>query len=141
MTKSEKMKIFLKLPILLIVIFIGFLEYSKSNAQIIELPVRGYDPRDFISGHYIRYEIDWNNVDVSKLKGIKKSNFCINSCRFYIPEKEADKLDYLFRNRNRLNLNFTIKYKLIYFNKAIANDILINGLSWSDYLKLDKNSN
>jgi hypothetical protein len=38
---------------------IGEQEAMRSGAAVLNVPVRGYDPRDLLHGHYIQGQLDW----------------------------------------------------------------------------------
>ena len=50
----------LALPIVALAALIGEQELRFSNAQQVNVPVRGYDPRDLLRGHYITGQFDWD---------------------------------------------------------------------------------
>lgn len=50
----------LALPIVALAALIGEQELRFANAQTINVPVRGYDPRDLLRGHYITGQPDWD---------------------------------------------------------------------------------
>ncbi|ALO25425.1 MULTISPECIES: GDYXXLXY domain-containing protein [Leptospira] len=45
------------LPVLFFSWEIVTLEFSKSSGKEVVLPITGYDPRDLLAGHYLRYDI------------------------------------------------------------------------------------
>ena len=45
--------------LLYLLIWALYLHGSKESGVKGYLPIKGYDPRDLISGHYIRYQVDW----------------------------------------------------------------------------------
>lgn len=49
----------LALPLLALSALIGKQEAMLSGATVVNVPVRGYDPRDLIHGHYIQGQLDW----------------------------------------------------------------------------------
>jgi hypothetical protein len=49
----------LALPLLALVALIGKQEAMLAGAAVVNVPVRGYDPRDLLHGHYIRGQLDW----------------------------------------------------------------------------------
>ncbi|EMJ62040.1 MULTISPECIES: GDYXXLXY domain-containing protein [Leptospira] len=55
------LKLILPAALILPIVFFGWeivtLEYSKSSGKELILPITGYDPRDLLSGHYLRYDI------------------------------------------------------------------------------------
>lgn len=46
-------------PVLVIAGWIGSYVIHVENSATYELPVRGFDPRDLLSGHYLRYQVDY----------------------------------------------------------------------------------
>ena len=60
-------------------------------------------------------------------------------CRFYIPEKHANKLDKAFRETifsdDKKGNTFEVVYSYIEGQEAIAKDMLINGKSWREFVK------
>lgn len=50
----------LALPIAVLAAMVGQQEYLLANAPIVNVPLRGFDPRDLLRGHYIRAQFDWD---------------------------------------------------------------------------------
>jgi hypothetical protein len=50
----------LALPVLALAALIGKQEAMLSGAEVLTVPVRGYDPRDLLRGHFIQGELDWD---------------------------------------------------------------------------------
>lgn len=50
----------LALPIVALAALVGEQELRFRNAQQVNVPVRGYDPRDLLRGHYITGQFDWD---------------------------------------------------------------------------------
>jgi hypothetical protein len=50
----------LALPIVALAALIGEQEVRFGNAQQVNVPVRGFDPRDPLRGHYITGQFDWD---------------------------------------------------------------------------------
>lgn len=48
----------LSLPLLVFIVWVLLLEGQLLRAQRVELGIRGYDPRDLLSGHYVNYQLD-----------------------------------------------------------------------------------
>ena len=114
----------------------------RSTASEIVLPVRGYDPRDLLSGHYIQFQIDWDRADCRQFpngqcdrQAFERNRF---GERFYIPEKRASELNAMFRRRNTENRVFSVIYAYEPGKPAIKKNLLINGQEWSEYLKNPK---
>jgi hypothetical protein len=49
----------LALPLLALAALIVEQEVKLAGAAVINVPVRGYDPRDLLRGHYIQGQLDW----------------------------------------------------------------------------------
>ncbi len=49
----------LALPILFLALTIGRQQAGLASAHEWRIPVSGYDPRDLLRGHYIRFSYDW----------------------------------------------------------------------------------
>lgn len=132
--------IILGLPILFLGMWGVSLKIQMNSGIEVRLPIRGYDPRDLLSGHYIQYQIDWENADCKQFKnGIcPEDEFCIEGrwggkqCRFYIPEEHAEALDKLFIKRNDEDLVFEVVYSYKKGFKPMAKELLINGKDWRE---------
>ncbi|MDI7215405.1 GDYXXLXY domain-containing protein [Leptospira santarosai] len=51
-------------PIVFFASEIVYLEFIKNSGQELILPVSGYDPRDLLSGHYLRYNIEYQSYSL-----------------------------------------------------------------------------
>ena len=132
----------LSFPFIALIVWTISLYVQQSTGTEIKVAVMGYDPRDLLSGHYIRYTIDWEKTDCSQFpNGIcPKEEFCKqsrfgNQCRFYIPERHAEKLDRLFRRRNNTTMIFEVIYSYQAGGEPLAKKLLINGKDWRESLK------
>ena len=109
------------------------------SAPEVKLAITGYDPRDLLSGHYIRYQVDWAKSDCRQFKNgvCPKEAFGMGQ-RFYIPEEYAPQLDDLFR-RSQFNPESQDTFEVIYAyppNRApIAKRLLVNGRDWKEAIK------
>ncbi|MBQ4084714.1 MAG: GDYXXLXY domain-containing protein [Alphaproteobacteria bacterium] len=132
----------LSFPFIALIVWTISLYIQQSTGTEIKVAIMGYDPRDLLSGHYIRYTIDWKKTDCSQFpNGIcPKEEFCKqsrfgNQCRFYIPERHAEKLDRLFRRRNNTTMIFEVIYSYQAGREPLAKKLLINGKDWRESLK------
>jgi hypothetical protein len=50
-------------PILLLLGWVIRLEYQTQTGQEVRIRIKGYDPRDLLSGHFIRYQLDLGAFD------------------------------------------------------------------------------
>ena len=141
MNKKYLWLIAFALPLVALMIWTAGLYVQRHSGQDVRVRVTGYDPRDLLSGHYIQYQIDWKNTDCVQFENQvcpDEKYFCKKArwgtqCRFYIPEKEAPRLDNLFRNRNKTEDVFEVVYSYRPGHKAMAKQLLINGADWRLY--------
>lgn len=127
------------LPVIILGCWTIWFYTQKITGKDVVVSIRGYDPRDLLSGHYIQYTIDWEQTDCNQFPdGIcPKNEFCEESrwgrqCRFYIPEKNARALDRLFWKRNTTDMIFEVVYSYHKGRKALAKQLLINGKDWRE---------
>lgn len=52
----------LALPVLLLAGMAGRAEWAVRDGIVIRVPIAGYDPRDMLRGHFLRYRLAWNWV-------------------------------------------------------------------------------
>ncbi|MBQ7413030.1 MAG: hypothetical protein IJV07_01995 [Alphaproteobacteria bacterium] len=129
--KKYVLLILVCLPTLFFCLWTFQLSGQVENARLVTVPLRGYDPRDLLAGHYIQYDIDRNQFNVRDYPDCRLPNRW-QERRFYIPEKDAEVLDTLFRqNQSRFSIVFACQEG----RKAIAKQLLIDGRDWHDALK------
>ena len=99
--KKKLLLFILLIPVICLFVWNCFLWYDKDSGTEITVRITGYDPRDLLSGHYIRYRIDWNKTDLTQFenKTVTKDDFVDSlnktSYRFYVSETHAKYLDKL----------------------------------------------
>ncbi|MCE2843308.1 MAG: GDYXXLXY domain-containing protein [Novosphingobium sp.] len=59
---------------------------ASRQGQEWEVPVQGYDPRDFLQGHYVMFQYDWPGLDEGQLGNV---TLCLQGT--------APKIDKVFR--------------------------------------------
>ena len=121
------------------------------------LPITGYDPRDLLSGHYLRYSIDYGVQEICHEDASNKAGYvCLNpkrftyslpgdycslfikgSCdgsqfnagieRYYVPEKDAKRLEKLIHSHKA-----SVTLSVLRNGKAQVKDLLIDGQSWKN---------
>ncbi len=160
------MKINKHLLLILCPIFILFLwaSYHEINSNIgteRTFEIRGYDPRDLLSGHYLTYDVIYDNfdgetclykyndreklcLDTGKLveKGVpcklelagtcRYNRFDANINRFYIPQEHAEQLDKLLRNNI---VPASIKVLITNSGTAYVKELYFDGMPWQEYIK------
>ncbi len=135
--KKHFLAVCLFAPVVALLGWLCWLTYQAHTGTEVKVRIQGYDPRDLLSGHYIQYEIDWEQTDCAQFeRGIcPKNAFCTQArwgrqCRFYIPEKNARELDRLFLQRNDTDMIFEVVYSYQKNYEPIAKQLLINGQDW-----------
>jgi hypothetical protein len=100
----------------------------------VEIKIKGYDPRDILAGHYIAYDIDWEQTDCTQfVRGIcPKAEFLKTAIlgtwggyfRFYVSERAAPKLEQIMQNKDN-TISLIYKYHRNYTPRAVQ--LLVNG--------------
>ncbi len=62
------------LPLLVFGLWVAQLEWQKSKAKRLEVAIEGYDPRDLISGHFLRYRLVLGGMDPCKSPGLGRTD-------------------------------------------------------------------
>ena len=142
-------------PILILLMMTLYKISLRQSTTVVTLPIQGYDPRDLLSGHYLRYRIDYGITDICTNSEIQIKYIClsqkklskswIESCedqiqgecresffhagieKFYIPEENAKNLEKLLREKPS-----SLRISISPSGKAIIQDLLIDGKSWQD---------
>lgn len=105
--------------------------HANSMPEVV-LPIKGYDPRDLLSGHYIAYQIDWDKADCRVFnRGRCPVSVFGKSGRFYVPEDRARALDDAFRFGSGAD-EFAVVFAYRAGQKPIARRLLINGRPWQE---------
>ena len=52
----------LALPVVALAAMIGQQEWLRSRVTVVNVKVRGIDPRDLLRGHYLTADFEWNPV-------------------------------------------------------------------------------
>jgi len=148
MKKNVKILIALSIPIVVLGI-LTMNHYLALKGHLVTLPVRGYDPRDLLSGHYIQFTVEYPkkpNCEYDKqsikaclddscktfIKGTcHRSRFLAGIERFYIPQDNAKELESSLRNSDKKT---EIVVSVSKNGKAAIKEFLINGCPWDKYL-------
>ncbi len=106
----------------------GYLFVEDSRWQEQRAPIMGYDPRDLLSGHYIRFQIDKKKMgaDFDNLpKELKRPQ------RFYVPQFYARQLsEALISNKYK----FEVSYRMRENRPPRIKDIYIDGVLWREQI-------
>ena len=135
--KNKSLLFILLIPVICLFVWNCFLWYDKDSGTEIIVRIMGYDPRDLLSGHYIRYRIDWNKTDLQQFenKSYKKDDFVDSlnktSYRFYVSERHAKYLDKLLMESWDEKEEDKKKVEVVYSYKKgkhpIAKKLLVDG--------------
>jgi hypothetical protein len=64
MTRQQRLTLLcFLLPIAVLVIWTLRLHVQRAHGVVIEVPIKGYDPRDLLAGHYLRFHLDLGRQD------------------------------------------------------------------------------
>lgn len=124
------------LPVLFFIGWIGMLEWQLNQAPEVKIAARGYDPRDLLSGHYLNLVLDWDATDCGQFRKAQcpSSRFDLYY-RFYLPEKDAQKLDLLIRRRTDLMIDLIFSYPKN--GSPQLKNMQINQMPWQEWLKTE----
>ncbi len=110
----------------------SMLYYEKmTHFDRVEIAVRGYDPKDFFSGYYMRLQPDWEKTDCAQ--------FANNVC----PKEEFSK-DYTFymRQEHSGKLSTAVNagdVKLVFSycsgHMPLIVDLLVDGKTYMEFVK------
>lgn len=76
--KRFKLACALYAPILVMALWVGGLLYDSKYGTTIDFKVSGYDPRDLLAGHFLRYSIDYGSDNVPCTSGgVRETCTCI----------------------------------------------------------------
>jgi len=46
-------------PVMCLGLLVGWKIFTRSQAKVFRFPIEGYDPRDLLSGHYLRFQVKY----------------------------------------------------------------------------------
>ena len=70
---SEKIFALLMVPVVVWSAWTAFLAYERETGTVVVLKIKGYDPRDLIAGHYLRFEVDYGKDGLPECGGDGKN--------------------------------------------------------------------
>ena len=73
-------------PIVVLLCLMLYKQHIVSTGQIVKLAIVGFDPRDLLAGHYLRYRIDYqiNTSCNSTVQNNKKMQLCLKPQPYFI---------------------------------------------------------
>ena len=91
MKNNKLVALLLCIPVLALMAWTGYYVNYVATGQKVELPIKGFDPRNLLSGHYIRFQIDWDkaNCNQADWQGECPKTLFADVNKFYVPEDQA----------------------------------------------------
>ena len=125
----------LTLPLTVLIIWGSCLWVTRGIRQEIVLPIQGYDPRDLLAGHYLSYQIKWEEADCTQFEdGVCPVETFPKEMRFYVPEHQAARLERILLQKDPMVI-FQIVFAYKPHTTPIAKEMRINGFDWQIYLR------
>lgn len=159
---GKKTKILLALPVVAWTVWALAAQFGAMDGTRVVLPVRGFDPRDILAGHYLAVGADYSGFEnecaaenksgdaffcpdartVRMGRNAECAGFIRGWCasgtfrdgaeRFYIPEKSAVALDKAVRDEK---LSPQIVLNVGKDGAARPVDLILDGVPYREYLK------
>jgi uncharacterized membrane-anchored protein len=65
-------------PIVVLLGWLGQLVWLERTGAEVRLPVRGFDPRDLLAGHYLTYAVDYGPLEICAREGyVETESTCV----------------------------------------------------------------
>ena len=114
--------------VVLVVWSLYYLSFTRQATEVV-LPIRGYDPRNLLSGHYIQFQIDWSSADCQQAdwNGVCPKSEFKGVDRYYVSETEANRLE------RRINSGVPSNIVFAYHKgrRPVAKDLIVGDESVS----------
>ncbi len=122
----------LVLPIVVLIGWIINIEINLHTENTVTIRMRGYDPIDLLSGHYLYLQPDWSETDCRQFEqNICPSERFAYSYRYYLPEFDAVNIDRLIAHKNpKIDMVFTYQGQ----SNPLVKGLRIDGKDWQDWL-------
>ena len=119
------------LPVIFLLSFFILQNYQANMGYEVKVPVKGFDPRDLLSGHYVLLQTDKENIDCQQFENniCPDNNYFQKTYRYYVNEKQAQTLENLIRNNQT---KAEIVFKIIPNKAPKVKSLLINGEEWEN---------
>lgn len=125
---------FLAVPVVYFIASYAYYErqfYQSSETVVVR--VRGFDPRDLLSGHYLYLQPDWENTNCCQFDSCDcPAGDFAREYKYFLQEDFAINLDRLVATE-KVQTDMTFVYKK--GSKPLVKDLLINGLPWKEGFK------
>jgi uncharacterized membrane-anchored protein len=155
----------LALPLIVLVLLIGRGEYISRSGHKWRVRISGYDPRDLVHGHYLRYRINWSWSSGEPSERDSDAVFCLNrggdqtrlpeptvelvprsqrsSCRSWFPHETEESLRRFYIPEDKgLAFERAVREETCYIvlavsptGQVVVEDLLIKDTSWRNVLR------
>ena len=87
----NKIGLLLFFPVVVLFVWVLGLEFQLSSSTPVCLPVQGFDPRDFLAGHYLAISVDYSSFPSQCLEAVdgQEAFFCLKEKKIVL-NKTAD---------------------------------------------------
>ena len=84
-----KTRILLFLPVLILLGWMFSVQAKISSGAVLDMPIRGYDPRDILAGHYLSVRVDFDSFESEcKIKEKEKRRYHFDRPAFFCADSK-----------------------------------------------------
>lgn len=124
-------------PIVVLFVWIGWMEYDIRRSSEVRISAEGYDPRSLISGHYLSLRLNWQKTDCRQFPQhvCERSRFD-SVYKYYLPEDDAQYMDTFILQAERENkeVNIELVFAVRAGQRPYLKNMLVNGQPWKQWL-------
>jgi hypothetical protein len=134
MKAKRLLTIFLLIPFLTTVFFLWQIDRDSHLSEQREMTVRmkGFDPRDFLSGHCLLLQPDWDRTDCRFYGDCLSISKDFNQTyRYYLPQEAAQKLNEIVQ-KNQVQTEMVFLYAPK--TAPVVVRLLLDGEPWKEWL-------
>jgi len=134
MNNKKLLAVSLAFPILLLVLWtISLAYYYHTSQKTVFIAATGYDPRDLLSGHYVRLQPDWKASDCTQFE----ENICPkeafkNTYRYYMSQEDAKAFEALLADASIVK-NVQLQFIFTDNQEPVLKELFLDGMPWRDY--------
>jgi len=77
MNPRLRLALALLLPLLLLAAMAWQHQWRRDHGREVVLPIQGFDPRDLLAGHYLRYRIDYGIATCTDAPNVAHASVCL----------------------------------------------------------------
>jgi uncharacterized membrane-anchored protein len=79
----------LSFPIIILLSLLVYKQTIINTGQTVTLPIIGFDPRDLLSGHYLRYRIDYKASNSCDYDSSKTVELCLKPKAYFLDPSQV----------------------------------------------------